>query len=101
MASEAILAVRRVQAIEEQARQLADVNRKLDLIMNHLGIREGDEEVVEPTGSVLDADTDAGEAVSQEAVTGEAEDANDPKAEAKARAREAVREAKERKSANK
>jgi hypothetical protein len=40
MASEQALAVRRVKAIEEQARQLAEVNRKLDLIMKALKIKE-------------------------------------------------------------
>jgi hypothetical protein len=40
MASEKVLAVRRVQAIEDQARELSEVNRKLDLIMKALKIED-------------------------------------------------------------
>ena len=49
MAAESVLAVRRVKAIEEQGRQLKELNRKVALIMAHLGIDETVPTVEEPT----------------------------------------------------
>ena len=38
MATEIAMQMRRLKAQEEQARQLAELNRKMDLVMAHLGI---------------------------------------------------------------
>jgi hypothetical protein len=40
MATEIAIAMRRARALEEQARQTAELNRKLDLIMEKLGIQD-------------------------------------------------------------
>ncbi len=48
MATELAMSMRRLKAQEELVRQVADLNRKMDLVMTHLGI------TVEPPADVVE-----------------------------------------------
>ncbi|MDD2921787.1 MAG: hypothetical protein PHQ36_05820 [Anaerolineales bacterium] len=55
MASEQILAARRAQAIEKQARELVNINRKLSLIMAELKIQDTEISETPPVSQIPDA----------------------------------------------